>query len=110
MLNKNNRTRTILLLCFMLLSFLAIPQVAFADTGITALDNLWKLIANAGVFILFVILLITGIKKMWEHHMMGLVMLIVFSVIVLIVVNSDFIVQVAHNIATKMGLSWTGAQ
>lgn len=110
MFSKNNCTRTLLLLCFTVLSFLAVPQVASAETGIAPLDNLWKLLANGGVFLLFVILLFTGIKKMWEHHLMGLVMIIVFGVIILIVVNSDFVVQVAHNIATKLGLNWTGAQ
>lgn len=108
MFSKSNRSRTLLLLFFIFLCFLAIPQIAFADTGIAPLDSLWKLLANGGIFLLFVILLITGLKKMWEHHMMGLIMLIVFSVVILLIVNSDFVVQVAKGIAGKVGLTWTG--
>ncbi|TEB04689.1 hypothetical protein Psch_03451 [Pelotomaculum schinkii] len=110
MFGTNKHARTLLLLCFLVLSLLAIPQIAFADTGIAPIDSLWKLLANGGVFLLFVILLITSIKKMWEHQMMGLVIIILFGVIILLVVNSDFVIQVAKGIATKLGLTWTGAQ
>lgn len=109
MFSKNNRTRILLLLCCMVLSFIAIPQVAFADTGIAVIDNLGKLILSGGAFLLFVILLFVGIKKMWEHHLMGLAIIVVFAVLILMVANTDFVVQVAKSIATKIGLSWTGS-
>ncbi|WP_449240569.1 hypothetical protein [Desulfoscipio gibsoniae] len=108
MSSKKNRSRTLLLIFLIAFCFLAIPQIAFADTGIAPLDSLWKLLANGGVFLLFIILLITGLKKMWEHHMMGLIMVILFGVIVLLIVNSDFVVQVAKGLAGKLGLTWTG--
>lgn len=108
MIFKNVYSRVTMFFYFLVLSLFAIPGIAFADTGIDIFDNGIELILGAGAFMLFVIVLFIGIKKMWEHHLMGLVVIVCVAILILLVTNTDFIIKFAQAVASKLGLTWTG--
>lgn len=79
-----------------------LPDPAHADVVDNIINGASKLFFAAIV----IILMITGTMMLLQKHIMGLFVLVGAGILVLLIGNTDLVVQFAQSVAKLFGLKW----
>lgn len=86
--------------------FFALPDPAHAASVI---DNIISGVSKLFFAAIVIILMITGTMMLLQKHIMGLFVLVGAGILVLLIGNTDLIVQFAKSVAELFGLQWGAA-
>lgn len=79
-----------------------LPDPAHADV----LDNIVSGASKLFFAAIVIILMVTGTTMLLQKHIMGLLVLVGAGILVLLIGNTDLVVQFAQSVARLFGLQW----